>query len=124
MGVWHIDLIDLRAFNCYGRKWLSMTGACVSVWLLVMLTFERLIFVRFPTKGKLLMTRRFALIVSVAVVTISALFTSHLIFGVTYVGNEFSINIPLNTTEPLLNGLDTITGNFSVEQIDVNKKSR
>ena len=98
-----------------------MTAGSMSVWLVVMMTVERFIIIRFPIKGRLLMTQRYALIVSVAVVTILAIFTSHLIFGVTYVGNESNVSIPINTTVPLLNGLDTTTGNFSVEQSDINK---
>ena len=77
----NVDIKAASVFNCTVHEFIAYSTAIFSVWLLVLVTFERMIFTKFPMFAKFRMTRKYALImVFITLVTI-LLSCSHMLFG-------------------------------------------
>lgn len=75
---------DLRAssqFMCKMTDWIGFTSAGFSIWLLVLLTMERMILTRCPVSSRLKLTRRTAFITAIVCLLILTGLFAHIPFG-------------------------------------------
>lgn len=75
------NLYNQNDVTCKVTEWVLYTSGLLSVWLLVMITIERLIAIRFPFKVRRKMTQKFAVCACVILLTASSLFSGHLLIG-------------------------------------------
>lgn len=75
------NIIHLNDTSCKIIEWILYTSGLLSVWLLVMITIERLLAIKYPFTAKQKMTPKFAFIACISLFTISGFFTGHLLVG-------------------------------------------
>ena len=110
--------IDIRYLGngfCKGQFFLAFMAPCVSVYSLVAMTIERLLYTLRPFDAKFLITRKVAVIVCVVVVAFSVSITSHLAYGFSL--KEFEVpnqkDLPANTTANNCSDMMPIHDNIS-----------
>lgn len=67
--------------SCKIVEWLLYTSGLLSVWLLVSITLERLIAIKFPFTAKRRMTPQFAFVACITLFATLGIFTGHLLIG-------------------------------------------
>lgn len=75
---------DIRVesqFLCSTLDWLGHVAAAYSIWLLVLLTIERMLLTRYPVFSRSNITRRFSLTVAMLCLFFIACICSHYLFG-------------------------------------------
>ncbi|XP_052236161.1 pyrokinin-1 receptor-like [Dreissena polymorpha] len=74
-------LEDTSNFMCKTSHWIAHTSAGFSVWLLVLLTIERVLLTKWPYVAKARLSSRNALKASLVTAVMCALFPVHYFFG-------------------------------------------
>ncbi|XP_052236162.1 C-C chemokine receptor type 3-like [Dreissena polymorpha] len=88
-------------FMCKTNNWIVHTSAGFSVWLLVLLTIERVLLTKWPYVAKARLSSRNALKASLVTAVVCALFPVHYFFGFEIRLAINHINQTRNTCQPL-----------------------
>ena len=75
------DVRNVSSFNCIFHDWLLLTSSGVSVYLLVLLTADRVIHTKWPIFARGKLTRKIAMILTAILLIVKMLFSSPLLFG-------------------------------------------
>jgi len=75
------DLRNMSLIVCMFQQWLSYTSAGFSAWLLVFVTVERTIYIAWPLKAKRKITRKNAVVSSILLLLMMALFAGYIPFA-------------------------------------------
>ena len=100
--IWKTHKLDVRPhLHCGFHVWLVYTTVAYSSWILVALTIERVVSVKFPVYAKNGFSRKSAVIVLTALFVTIAVINSHMLFS--WENREYSVfSISTNATTPLL----------------------
>ncbi|XP_045210699.2 uncharacterized protein LOC123562115 [Mercenaria mercenaria] len=110
-----INISTLSPVTCSLSIWLAYSSGSISCWLIVLVTVERTLLTLFLVNAMPKMTPRNALIASMTVVIVNALYTGHLLYGMTI------IEINVNMTKVNMTEVNMIDVNMTeVNMIDVN----
>ena len=74
-------IYHLNNVSCKFVEWFLYTSGLLSVWLLVMITIERFVAIKYPFTAKQYMTPKFALVSCLVLLTVSGIFTGHLLLS-------------------------------------------
>jgi len=74
------DIKNTSFIACIFQPWLAFTSLGFSAWLLVFLTADRALFIVWPLNARLRITRRKAVVSSVALLLVLSLYTSFILF--------------------------------------------
>lgn len=85
--VFEVDLLNESPAACYIVNFLQYWSFDVAVWILVIMTMDRVLVVTSPLKAQVYATRRRAAIASVIVITAFAGVNLHFFFTTTYTNN-------------------------------------
>ena len=77
----HVDVRHVSDAGCKIHTWLVYTSLDYSAWILLLLTVERVVYVWFPIRAKVGITRKSIVVALIVVLSVIMTINAHILFG-------------------------------------------